>query len=457
MADISNLTREELLERKSLLERKIQLESQISETTQTTVEEPKEISPEQRRLEEGSLKVRQAIGRVTSPAGLIGGITDIFSGRLAKRDPLAVAGGEFVLSALDTAAFGVPRAALKTALGTRGLQLPKVQNKAADAAGKIAGLLVPAKIATSIATKIPGLAGRGILKGAARGVTEGTAIGFTTSPEEFTDIQQRVLQSGIGGAIGGVAVPLAKGVQNLTRVTKDATKFAQKVRGSLFQFKRDLGKQFESQLDSLIEANKGKIINAENSVINLKEAIKTNSKIVTDIRAGARRTGDDLLQRLIEAPESARNLTLSQSRQMIKQIRNIPSIKSNLKKGKFSDFSESDIDLLDFVDDVKGEQLDVFPELQAINQQYSQGIGRYNLVKNKFKVGQLLDNIEKNFKDAEVRNVVKELLPKNVIQEMGGFRSAKKFLKAASWISAIGMSALVGGAVFRGTRNVSES
>ncbi len=466
---MAELTREQLLERKTLLERKVELESQLSTSEESQPEQqsgtPEPIVPpkldlgiDQGKFEDIGQKIKTFTGRaIKDPLGAAGVITragaDIAQGKLFDEDPLALAGSEFALGAADTATFGIGRELVEKGLDTIGLKPIETKNKAVNQAGKIAGLLVPAKIAISIANRIPGLAGRGIAKGIVKGSVEAGAIGFTEAPEDFLDIKQRLLQAGLSAPFGAVGVPLAKGVQNLTRVGFKAAKFAGKVRQSLFGAKRKIGDAFATQLDDLIKSNPNTVTNLEDSIKGLKESMKTNSKIASDIRLGAKRAGFDekgtsLLERLVESPESARELTLQQSRDIIKQIRSVPSIKTNLNKGKFGAFSETDIDLIDFTDEVRKNQLGSFPELEGVNKTYSESLRRYDLIKGKFKEGKLLENIKNNFGDAEIRGIVKKLLPSKTIQEMGGFRSATNFLKGAGWISAIGLGGVISGLVF---------
>lgn len=412
----------------------------------------KQSSEEQNDISSTAETVRQFIGKgiisVSQPTR-IG--EQVGTGRLTKPDPIESSVSALVEGAVDTATFGIPRTIAKRIIGASASE-PK--DKMSYDTGRIIGLLAPAKLASSLSKKIPGIAGRTLSQDIARGAVEGAAIGFTYSPDEFMDIKQRITQAVGGAAFGAASVPISKGLQNLSRVAFKAEKFAQGVRKSLFQEKQEVGKTFETQLNNLIESNPSKVVNIEDAVLQLREASKSNSRIISDIasgakRAGLRQEGKSLLERLIESPESAKELTLNQTRDIKKIISEVPSIKQAFKKGKFGQFSETDIDLLDFTDGVKQKQLSAFPEMQEINSTYSNWINKYNLVKDKFKVGKLLDNIEKNFGDKEVQGIVKQLLPKEVIDEMGGYRSATKFLNLVKWISIVGAGGVVAGGVGR--------
>jgi hypothetical protein len=398
----------------------------------------KEVSPKQAVAEDISTKVRTAIGKAGQPMKLG---ADLISGRLFDDDPLSQASGEIATSAVNSAAFGIPKAMTKKMLEMGGIEYPEIENKTTKTVGEFLGLIAPGKIASSIAGKIPGLAGRTIAKDIARGSTTGAIFGFTVSPDEFTDLGQRIKQAGVGAAAGAVAVPVARGLENIGKVAFKAKEFAQKVRTSLFDAKTSFGKEFEVRLNSLIERNPSQVVNLSETFSRVKDIATTNTRFKSDLLAGAKRSGLDpkVVKGFIDNPDSASQMTLNQTRELKQAISKVPSIQANLKKGKLANYSDTDIDLLDFADDIKKSQLDAFPELEGINKKYSEMISQYNIIKDKFKVGKLLDNINKNFGDAEIRGIVKQLLPKSVIQELGGYRAGVKFLNAMKWIGIVGV------------------
>lgn len=401
----------------------------------------------QESIDSGADKVRSAIGKVVTYGGAAPAVigAELAMGRLGKPDPLSDVVGNIVDGAVQSTSFGIPKSITKRILESNGLSYPENKDKSSENVGKIIGLLAPGRVAQSIVTKLPGMAGQTIAKGLMRGATEGAIVGFTESPDDFLDIQQRIKQAQIGAVVGGVAVPVGEAI---SKVSFKSAELAKSVRNSLFESKRSIGTKFESQLSGLIESNPSKVISLEEPFTVLKEASKSNSRLIQDIRVGAKKAGLDpkVVQGFIDDPSTASQMTLNQTREIKQAISNIPSIKSNYAKGKFANFSDTDIDLIDFADNIKKEQLGVFPELQQINQTYSDKLAKYNMVKDKFKVGRLLDNMEKNFGDSEVRNIVNELLPKETISAIGGYRSAMKLIKAAGWLSVAGLTGL-GGAV----------
>lgn len=403
-------------------------------------------------LDSTASKGRQMIGKafmsITQPTR-IG--EQVAQGRLFKDDPFEQTVGNILDSAAQTASYGIPKAITKKIIEATGLKYPEIEDKKAKAVGEFIGLISPTKTAIGVANSIKGLVGRTIVKDIARGAAAGGMVGFSTSPDEFTDIGQRIKQAQFGAAVGAVAVPVERGLANLGKVAFKSKEFAQKVRNSLFESKKEIGNQFETQLNTLIENNPAKVVDLEQPFQRLKTLSESNSRLVGDLKAGAKRAGFDqeLLDGFIKDPASAKRMTLNQTRELKKIVSEVPSIKANLRKGKFASYSDTDIDLIDFADEIKGQQLGAFQELGEINKAYSQKMTNYNLIKDKFRVGKLLDNVQKNFGDAEVRDIVKQLLPKDVIQEIGGYRASLKFLNAMKWIGIVGAGTTVAGGIGR--------
>jgi hypothetical protein len=233
MPKLSDIISSEKEEKSSVSETKAPESSTESKSIKLSevVTQGKSESPNQEAVNDIAKNIRTVIGKTGQPIKLG---ADIVSGRLYEDDPLSQASGEIATSALNSASYGIPKAITKKILESNGMEYPEIKNKVTKTVGELIGLIVPGKVATSIAAKIPGMAGRTIAQDIARGATSGGIMGFTVSPDEFTDIGQRVKQAGVGATVGAVAVPVQKGIENLGRVAFKAKEFAQKVRTSLF-------------------------------------------------------------------------------------------------------------------------------------------------------------------------------------------------------------------------------
>ena len=202
------------------------------------------------------------------------------------------------------------------------------------------------------------------------------------------------------------------------------------MRNEFFKVKKEASANFGDQLDQLANANPTKRVSIRNSIDLINEDILLDPKV----RTAANRVPE--IKAMLQNPKLADNITLRESQNIINRLT------SRVSKTKLqgNNVRPDDIPLLDLIDDIRMDQLDAFPQMQGVRQQYAQVIGRYNEVRNKIKVGRLLGNIERNFGDAEIQKVVKELLPEDVISEMGGFRTAIKFLKFAPWVVGAGIA-----------------
>jgi len=388
-------------------------------------------------LDEGASKVRQFIGKAFMAGNSLPSVIaeQLTQGTLTKPNNMESTIGTMIDGVSQTASFGIPKAMTKKILESSNLSYPEAEDKTSENIGKIIGLVAPTQAASTISKSIPGLVGKTMAKDFMRGVSEGAFVGFTEAPDNFMDIKQRVLQGGVGAAIGGVAVPVT---QAINKVAFKSVELAKEVRASLFDSKRAIGARFETQLEDLIAKNPTQVVNGENAFTELQAMVKDNTRLVSDIKSGLKRSGStikpDVIDGFIKDPSTASQMTLNQTRELKQAIANIPSVKSNYAKGKFANWSDHEVDLIDFADHIKKSQLDAFPQLEQINKTYSDMLNKYNSVKSKFKVGVLLDNMARNFGDKEVQATVRELLPKSTIDSIGGYRSAIQLLRAAGWV-----------------------
>lgn len=408
----------------------------------------------QSELDNTADNVRSAVGNLALKTNPLDLAVEGVEGNLTKQDPLEGATGDMLDGALQSATFGVPKAIAKKILEANNLSYPEPKDKTAENIGKIIGLLAPTAVAENITSKIAGFAGKTLAADMARGASTGAMVGFSQSPDDFMDIGQRIKQAGLGVVVGAAIPPLAKSIGALSSAAFKADELAQQVRASLFQAKSNIGKQFESQLNDLISKNPSKLVDLENAFTELKTGSLENSRLISDLKTGAKRAGLDpkVIQGFIDHPQTASQMTLNQSREIKNVISNIPGIKQNYAKpALMRNWSDTHVDLLDFADQIKKAQLDQFPQLANINKTFSEKLNQYNMIKSKFKVGQLLKNMSNNFGDPEVKKIVNSLLPQETIRQIGGYRMATKFLRLAGNIAKAGA---LGAAGWEGTKLV---
>lgn len=236
-------------------------------------------------------------------------------------------------------------------------------------------------------------------------------------------------------------------VDNIRR-TKDPIGLARNVRAQLFQRKKEVGEAFESGIKALSEANPAARVDLSPQFDGLKTAMADateNPGLAQEVKAIVRRVKDPeqskLLLELIENPSKAADLTLQQSQDIKVAIQNAPAIKTKLAQGKFADYRQSDIELLDLLDDIKLAQSDVFPELAEVRKPYAQYMQNYKEVKNYFKPKSLIGRMKNGFGNEETEAMVKAVLPE---ETFGDIKAYKKALQAITLLKNLGLTAAGG-------------
>ncbi len=242
------------------------------------------------------------------------------------------------------------------------------------------------------------------------------AVGIRPSrglpPGAGTDIAFSGAGAGILSSIGLGGVRVGQ----LTRRggPKVAPQIAARVRASFVTAGKQAGQKFDAAITQIDPARR---VSLRSTIESLKEQVRTSPKLGSDLRAGMKRSKNKLLQKLLDNPELADDLTIRQAQDIKNTITRIPSLTT--KSGKFGvQFSDTDLDLLEAVTDIRGEMLEAAPEMSEINKQFGQVRETFKLLKNRFKEGSLLGNIEKNFKDPEILKRVKEFLPAEALQDI---------------------------------------
>ena len=158
-----------------------------------------------------------------------------------------------------------------------------------------------------------------------------------------------------------------------------------------------------------------------------------NPGLASDINSILRRIKDpqkaSFIKNLIDNPENARNLTLRQVQELKTIIQQSPSIAGKLKQGKFADWKSGDLELLDLVDDIKLAQSELFPEIAQVREPYANYMSAYKEVKNYFKPKSLLGKMRTGFGNEEIEQMIKVVLPKDTVKEIGAFKGLSKGIK----------------------------
>jgi len=264
--------------------------------------------------------------------------------------------------------------------------------------------------------------------------------------EKPFDPMQKAIQFGLGAASAGM-FKLAEGAtKSINKATKGASEFLRKVRGSVFSRKREIVDKFGADLDNLANAKPEQMVSIKNSLEKLSAEINggtfgevvipPNPKIASIVKRSP------TLNKFINNPEIADNISLRDSQAIINELRNkLPAIK---KQG--FNVNSDDIPLFDLIDDIRYDQLTAFPEMQQVRQSYAKMISNYNLIKYKIREGSLKRQLINDFGDPEMKEAFDSLISKDVMKEVKNFKRTHQMLKILGIAAKTGAVAGVGGA-----------
>lgn len=278
-----------------------------------------------------------------------------------------------------------------------------------------------------------------------RGAVAGGVSGAVIPPEEnWGNLQERGKNALLGSLLGVSMEGAGAGLEKVGNLIKsqnieEQTGLARKIRQAFVEVKKSATDKFGGKLDELSAKYPNKKIDLSN-------------------------IGDEINSDIDNYTGEFKNI-----------VKKIPGVKYN--KGKFTFPDEIDVkdaqgminylntkvpanikyqhlDLLDLESDLRASQLDAFPEMSAIRDEYRKVIQPYNSIKNQFKFNRLLGAINNDFGGAEGKQALEEVFKDNpkILKEMGGYKNSVKALKAGKEImvkllQAGAVGAGIGGAV----------
>lgn len=240
----------------------------------------------------------------------------------------------------------------------------------------------------------------------------------------------------------------------VARATKDIVTFDSKVRGELFGARVKAGNAFDESLKAVQKAapdQKVDLMSAFKGLgLELDEAgaiTAENPKLLSDIKAVLKKSGNRTLERILSTGDAS-DLTLEQTQDIVKSIKKIPSLAQKLNQGKFAQYTDTDIPIIQFIEDVRDAQLSAFPEFADTLGAYRETMHKFRAIKPYFKESNLINNIVSDFQGKPViQKFVKDLLPKNVVSEMDSVRKVRSAIQKSK---AVGEMALRGAATVAG-------
>jgi hypothetical protein len=213
---------------------------------------------------------------------------------------------------------------------------------------------------------------------------------------------------------------------------------------SMFQSR---GKMIDEYGKALEEAT----IKNPNAKINMKpviEDLKTEDMAgILDPKVKLALNSSPKLKKLWENygnPEVSENINAKEAQDMLNEISSrFPESKL---AGK-SDYRSADMSLKNLKNEIRAAQIEAYPDMIPVRKEYGDFMQAYKGMKGEFLSKHFFDNIDKNFNNPIVRTYIDKVLPKEAINDLGGYRQAAKALrwtKRAAGVAALGAAGKLG-------------
>jgi hypothetical protein len=230
--------------------------------------------------------------------------------------------------------------------------------------------------------------------------------------------------------------------EKIQNATTKIVEFDSKVRGELFGARVKAGQAFDDSLKSVQNAAPDQSVDLNSAFkglgLELDEAGQItgqNPKLLADLKSILGKAKNKTLERVLSTGDAS-NLTLEQTQDIVSSIKKIPGFAQKLSQGKFANWTDTDSNIIQFIEDVRDAQLSAFPEFEKTLSAYRETMHKFRAIKPYFKESNLINNIKSNFKDKPViQSFVKDLIPKNVVKEMDSVRKVINFGKAAKSVA----------------------
>lgn len=229
---------------------------------------------------------------------------------------------------------------------------------------------------------------------------------------------------------------VGRGIANLDKVVniKKGADFAQSIRASFIQAHSDKVATFGNQIEQLSGKYPTQMVSLQGMVDELNN---TWGDLSPEARSAIKKTPylKDMVN--VKKPIST-NIPLSKSQEIINYM--------NTKVPKTIRYNN--LDVVETLNNIRGSQLEAFPEMEGVRAEYKKFIEPYNQVKSQFKFNKLLNAIKNNFGGSEGRKAVEKILPKDVVKKVGGYRTAAKIAELPQDIPLIGRTLKTIGGMF---------
>ena len=277
----------------------------------------------------------------------------------------------------------------------------KVLSGAAQATGLFKG--VAAKVSTGAVGLIPKtMKGSNVIKGLIGGGLFG-ALQLDKDPTFKKQLNQAKKGAALGGLFGLATGAISRFSNKEGAVAKEITK----LRDRFFKVKKDAVDTFGNTLDDLVAQQPNNTIDLRDEALEL---INNFDDLEPATKAVLRKVPrlNNVIKNSDKIDDLA-NVTVKDAQEIANQI--------NASKSKTGE-------VIDLVSDIKARQLDAFPEMSKVREEYAKIAGPFNNIKNQLKFNRLEKAVAGNFGGIEGRKAVEELLGPKTIKKLGGLKKA---------------------------------
>jgi hypothetical protein len=287
----------------------------------------------------------------------------------------------------------------------------------------------------SVALPMIGMAGKGVaaLRGVGPGVGAEGAATKALAPKVFEDAgatgASKAASAGtIGSSVDRMIGTFKEFFKKIPTVlsTGKSVDFAKKIQSQAYEAKAAVGDEFENGIKTLAEAHPAQTVDMSETINQLQSELEANPNLIPKVKSLWNKA--PVLKELAKNPDMP--LTLRQAQ----DLKN--AISERITPGKYKgriQYKPDDIPVLDIKDNINKAILQSFPDMGDIYTKYGKGINNYNELRKVLNNDNILQNIDKDWTNPLKQQRMREMLSPDLINEMGGYRAAAKFIKALKY------------------------
>ena len=354
--------------------------------------------------------------------------------------------GRGFTQAINVAGFNVPKIAARKA----GLDiLPKAETtgeKVADVVGGVVGSVVGPGTAFKA---VRGLKGLGAAPELVKDVVAGAVTGGAYTPETgFGDLKARGTQALVGGGVSGAMGVGYRGLRDLSRIISAGKQknLLKTLRETIIGADRQASKRFGQEIARLQKEHPSGLVDIESAVDDTIQ-VKITPRNLSNIKLRNAINRSKTLQTIARKTDvqSRSFIDLRKSQDIINELED--TLPQRVFRG---DVSTDEREIISLIENIRKAQDVIYPEMEGVRAQFRAIREPFNQIKNFTKKGEMGAAVTSGKgqigthggpfgKDVEfIAEELPKLLPRHLIKELGGLRSAVNIVLALGKIGGAG-------------------